>query len=154
MYHFDISFESRATGIAIWLIKSRETKNIETLKKFLALVPDHRRIQNILTDAVLQICETSGETTYWLLENPEPFQSEIDVTTIITHYFARTLTGYGLVQGQHYSFNSKGHLVISAVEQNRLLSTVPRPSDQIAFVTLRALIPQRPLSLKPDKHNR
>jgi hypothetical protein len=136
----DSNDDSRATAISILLINLREAKNIETLKRFLAFIPDPRHTQNILTDAILQTLERSTETCCWLLHHPDPFKPEINVTEIITRHLSQTLEAYGCLSGQHFQFDDNGNLEMNSDGREQLRAIKPRSSDEIALTLIFYLI--------------
>jgi hypothetical protein len=137
---YDSNDESRATAISILLINLREVKNIETLKRFLSFIPDPRRTQTILTDAILQTIERSTETCCWLLHHADPFKPEINVTEIITRHLSQTLEAYGCISGQHFQFDDNGNLEMNLDGQERLRAIKPRSSDEVALTLVLYLI--------------
>ena len=131
---------SRAVAIAVLLMKSHNAKNIAALKKILFFVPSPPCMREILTTAIVQICDTSVETTQWLLQNPASLSPDVDATKVICHCLEGKLKSYGLVGQQPLQLRTDGKWMIDPWQREPFLATMPHTEDMVAFTVLRSLL--------------
>lgn len=107
--------------VTIVILKSHDFQSINTLKKFLKVIPNPNQIRVIITVAVEEIFDTNSETIFWLLQHPECLQPEVNIKEIIAQKLSEKLCTMGF-DDEYFHFNNDGELKINRTIKDELLS--------------------------------
>lgn len=116
-------YAEQTVSIAVALIRSRDLRTIQILKRFLTYIPSSTDIKQILTIAVTQLSKTCPETTCWLLQHPEYLQPELNVLDIVVDTLSVKLSSWGFVYNRDFHFDENGKLIMSQSAEVLLFNT-------------------------------
>lgn len=112
------SSHEKAITIAVSLLKTNNSQTIQTLKDLLTFIPNPNHIKNVLASAVIELVYTYPESAFWLFQNPEALQSQIDVKQLIAEELTNKLLSWGYTLNDFYFTTDYKLEVTEAIRQH------------------------------------
>lgn len=132
-------YNEKAITIAISLLKRKNPEHIETLKNFLTFIPNPNHIKDVLATAVIELIDTNPQSAFWLFQNSELLDPEIQVKEIIANELTKKFLSWGYSYEDFY-FTSNYNLVIVESKKKSLFSDPPLPDDQASLSLIQLLL--------------
>ncbi len=129
----------KTSAIAVVLLKHHDLKIVLNLKNFLMFMPNPIQQKEILTRSIVQLVESSPETTRWLLQNSDCLKPEVDVIAVIIQVLTDKLILWGIPQ-QNFHFNDSGELWINEPFKTQLVNYLRLHSNEPVAILINSLL--------------
>jgi hypothetical protein len=136
-----LSYNEKATTIAISLLKHKSPQTIQTLKNLLTFIPNPNHVKEILTTAVIDLIHTSPQSALWLFQHSEVLEPEIQVKDIIAQELTNEVLSWGYTL-EDFHFTADHNLEISEGTKRSLLSHHSFSVDKASLMLIHALLTQ------------
>ncbi|PZV00674.1 MAG: hypothetical protein DCF32_17170 [Leptolyngbya sp.] len=129
----------KAIAIAITLLKRKSPQNIQTLKNLLTFIPNPNHINTVLAIAVMRLIYICPKSAFWLFENPQLLEPEVNVRAIIIRELMPKVLSWGYPK-ENFHITDDYRLDVSDDTKHALLLHRPEPADESMFMLLCALL--------------